>query len=89
MPSWRRALWFTYVEDLTGSASYMLEWFGEEKAKKGEVLQDSLSIPCSTNRQAKGLKETRASRAPPIKLLMKVLSSCNTVSILINSPLST
>ncbi|KAI1240881.1 hypothetical protein IHE44_0009329 [Lamprotornis superbus] len=31
--------------------------------------------------QTKGLKETRVSRAPPIKLLMKVLSSCNTVSI--------
>ncbi|XP_031957854.1 T-cell activation Rho GTPase-activating protein isoform X2 [Corvus moneduloides] len=28
--------------------------------------------------QTKGLKETRVSRAPPIKLLMKVLSSCNT-----------
>ncbi|XP_064563018.1 T-cell activation Rho GTPase-activating protein isoform X1 [Zonotrichia leucophrys gambelii] len=28
--------------------------------------------------QTKGLKETRLSRAPPIKLLMKVLSSCNT-----------
>ncbi|XP_075604418.1 T-cell activation Rho GTPase-activating protein isoform X4 [Balearica regulorum gibbericeps] len=27
--------------------------------------------------QTKGPKETRASRAPPIKLLMKVLSSCN------------
>ncbi|XP_054678474.1 T-cell activation Rho GTPase-activating protein isoform X2 [Grus americana] len=27
--------------------------------------------------QTKGLKETRVSRAPPIKLLMKVLSSCN------------
>ncbi|KAL2306363.1 hypothetical protein Nmel_004281, partial [Mimus melanotis] len=28
--------------------------------------------------QTKGLRETRVSRAPPIKLLMKVLSSCNT-----------
>ncbi|XP_014795028.1 PREDICTED: T-cell activation Rho GTPase-activating protein isoform X4 [Calidris pugnax] len=28
--------------------------------------------------QTKGPKETRVSRAPPIKLLMKVLSSCNT-----------
>lgn len=41
MPFWRRALWFTCVGDLTGSASYMLDWFAEEKAKKGEVLQDS------------------------------------------------
>lgn len=89
MPFQRKALWFTCVGDIAGSGSYTLDWLAEEKAKKGAVLQDFLSIPCSTNRQTKELKETRVSRAPPIKLLMKVLSSCNTVSILIISALST
>lgn len=59
----------------------MLDWLAGGKTRRVQFYKAlSLSVPCSINRQTKGPKETRVSRAPPIKLLMKVLSSCNTVS---------
>lgn len=62
-------------------------WGRKERKERRVQLYQAPFFVCSLfNKQAnKRTRGTRQCRAPPVKLLMKVLSSCNTVSVIISA----